>query len=166
MKLLNAVSLSMFTGIGGAFNLKAEMIPLDTAKYLLEKHGLESCIGHQDAATMLSMMLKREVPMNRISTSLSANENAIVFQYMGPRLPEGSTALPPDSQVAFFLITVSESTGYCYYCGNGKGVYKGPLCKGGMVGAPLFICPTCAEASDVVRNGWHLEPIPVQTEKP
>jgi hypothetical protein len=141
MKLLNAVSLSMFTRIGGAFNIKAERVSAKRAKELLTYHGLESCIGHKDAAAMCSSLLGMPVPENRVSTVIGEQEQAVVFQYMGPRLPEGVINLPEGAKVAFFHIKATESTGRCFYCHSEQGM---DVDNDENVDDPMFVCPSCA----------------------
>lgn len=47
-----------------------------------------SVVGHADTATLLG------VAFNRISLRLEAGDVLYVAQYIGPRLPEGATAIP------------------------------------------------------------------------
>ncbi len=63
----------------------------------------ESAIGHQDLADHLN------VPMNRVNTKLSNNDILYVAQFMGGRLPEGTTMLQAEELglLQFFAITVS-----------------------------------------------------------
>jgi len=110
MKLLNALSLSMFSSAsnGKRYTIQVEPITVLEAVALFKVYGLESCIGHADAARMASELLALPVPMNRVSTVLTMGESAIVLQYMGPRLPEGVTTLPPEAKVEFLQISMQE----------------------------------------------------------
>lgn len=48
-----------------------------------------------------------ELPANRASVKLEPGEKMIVAQYSGPRLPEGTTALPEGAKIEFILVEVS-----------------------------------------------------------
>jgi hypothetical protein len=50
--------------------------------------GFISAIGHVGTAELLSTLLEREVPANRVSISMAVGDRAIVFR-MTQRLPEG-----------------------------------------------------------------------------
>ncbi len=64
----------------------------------------ESAIGHADTAAIVSALLDRELPMNRVSVKLALYERALLAQYVGPRLPEGSTTLPEGARIDFYVI--------------------------------------------------------------
>ena len=98
MKLLNAFSLNMIAD--GTLTVRS--ITAVRAAELLCADGLESCVGHDPA--LIAAALGMEVPMVRASVSLIPGESAIVAQYLGPRLPPGTTELPPDATIAFKLI--------------------------------------------------------------
>jgi len=65
---------------------------------------LESAIGHADTANLLSKILERDIPTNRVSVTLNSGDNAIVAQYIGPRLPEGATQLPSGATIKFYHV--------------------------------------------------------------
>ena len=62
----------------------------------------ESFVGHADTARVLEGMLKLHVPCNRSNVTIA--KNAIVAQYVGPRLPEGATSLPEGAKINWYLI--------------------------------------------------------------
>ncbi len=95
--------------IGNAFSLQMLLDPIATimvnpiAKEDIPFEQCESAIGHQDLADYLN------VPMNRTNTKLSNRDTLYVAQFMGGRLPEGTTMLEAEQMglLHFFEITVS-----------------------------------------------------------
>ena len=63
-----------------------------------------SCIGHEDTARIVSSLLGRSVPVNRITVRLADEDTLLVAQYVGPRLPEGTTVLPEGARVEWWAI--------------------------------------------------------------
>jgi hypothetical protein len=63
-----------------------------------------SCVGHADTASMLSGLLGVDLPMNRISVKLEKTDTLIVGQYVGPRLPEGTTTMPEGATIDWWII--------------------------------------------------------------
>jgi hypothetical protein len=41
-----------------------------------------------------------------VSVALASGDEAVVAQYVGPRLPEGATALPEGANFSWFLVRV------------------------------------------------------------
>lgn len=85
--------------------ISPDMIPKD----------VESAIGHEDTARVVSGILGFEVKPNRVS----------INQYTGPRLPEGATTLPEGANIEFFEVSFREEgcrgcrgydTGSCQTC--------------------------------------------------
>jgi len=74
-----------------------EIIKIKTS----EKSPLISAIGHEDIAKIVSNILNINIPYNRISIKLEDEDNLIVAQYTGPRLPEGTTKLPENAKIEF-----------------------------------------------------------------
>lgn len=65
-----------------------------------------SAIGHQSTADLISKVLGRTIPMNRISTPvMKPGDVNYVALYRGPRLPEGATDLPEGAKLDFFQVT-------------------------------------------------------------
>lgn len=103
MYLTNAFSLNM-VNLENGYLVKVDRIaPADVPA------NLTSAIGHVDTARIVSDMLGREIPANRITVSLGLFDECIVAQYTGPRLPEGATTLPEGASLAFFWITILPS---------------------------------------------------------
>jgi len=127
MKLLNAISINMLPRQGGVF----KYTPISMGKALLDyksndgHQGVDSgyqpmrldvCIGHQDLCNVLTKMVRDKLPnlsqdwsgyqANRVTLSLEPGETVIVAQYIGERLPEGTTVLPEGSTISFFKVEV------------------------------------------------------------
>jgi len=101
MKILNAFSLSMITAPA---NIAVESVTLEQAKRL--GLGAESAVGHADTAAIFSDQLGYTVPCNRATVTLARGEQALIGQYVGPRLPEGTTKLPEGAELRWLLVTV------------------------------------------------------------
>jgi len=66
-----------------------------------------SAIGHADTASVLSGILGVQVPVNRTNVMLvPGHDAAIVAQYSGPRLPEGTKILPDGAEITWFAVHV------------------------------------------------------------
>jgi hypothetical protein len=63
-----------------------------------------SAVGHADAAAVYAAALGRPVPANRINIRLAGNDRLLVGQYVGPRLPEGATALPEGAKIEWWEV--------------------------------------------------------------
>ena len=98
MLLLNAFSLNMFNP-SSCFPIFREV----DVKYV-KNMTLESAIGHADTANILSNILERNIPVNRSTVSLDSGDEAVVAQYIGPRLPEGATQLPDGAIIKFYFL--------------------------------------------------------------
>lgn len=92
----NAFALSMVED----GTISVATISAKVAKSFLSD-GFESVVGHSDIARIVSNLLDLDIPMNRVNLSLKTGDVLIVAQYVGPRLPEGSTALPEGSKIVF-----------------------------------------------------------------
>jgi hypothetical protein len=136
MKLLNALSLNMYdadlfpvTEKISCEKAKELLFPVhcDSGEYSLsplsrarkelhpeitQLNNCESCIGHADTARVLSTLLQKEIPCNRVTVQLKQNEKFIVAQYIGPRLPEGATVLPEGATIKFFLVKMEVKEKY------------------------------------------------------
>lgn len=64
-----------------------------------------SALGHADTAVVVSSLVGREIPMNRISTpEMSVGDVNFVVLYKGPRLAEGAITLPEGAELNFFKL--------------------------------------------------------------
>lgn len=97
--------------LANAFSLT--MLPIEAMDFVRVKKinpndvpaDVESAIGHQDTAKVVSNILGFEVKLNRVSIKLTENDVLYVAQYTGPRLPEGATTLPEGANLEFFEVT-------------------------------------------------------------
>ena len=103
MLLCNAFSLNMVAE--SSFSVNVEEISVQVAKDSLAD-SLESAVGHQDTAAVLSSVLGTNVPTNRITVALKKGSTVIVGQYKGPRLAEGTTNLPDGTIIQWFRVSV------------------------------------------------------------
>lgn len=105
MKLLNAFSLSMLPMEDrDEGQLLVERVKLFWVQDKLASLGIESFVGHADTAKMFSEYLILDVAVRRESVTLLPGEVAIVGQYNGPRLPEGTTKLPVGAEIRWYTI--------------------------------------------------------------
>lgn len=104
--LSNAFSLNMFDWDNVCcLGLRVKKLDIDAVKQFL-KDGFKSVVGHQDLANILTNMLGIDIPYNRATVQLELGDVLIVAQYVGNRLPEGSTTLPPDAKIIFLAVTI------------------------------------------------------------
>jgi hypothetical protein len=100
--------------ITNAFSLNMIDLPVLTATF---RHltvteaaalaaGASSAVGHADTAAVFSSVLGVPVPMNRATVTLAVGDQALVGQYSGPRLAEGTTTLPKGASIRWVLVTV------------------------------------------------------------
>jgi len=71
-----------------------------------EAHDAEivSAVGHADTARVFSKILGRDVEQNRVNVKLGLYKLALIGQYIGPRLPEGTTELPEGAKIEWWVI--------------------------------------------------------------
>ena len=81
--------------------------PVEFIRETETRHGKAvSAVGHADTAAVFSAVLETEVPAARTSVLLSTDDELLVGQYKGPRLPEGSTTLPPGSKIIWYHVVL------------------------------------------------------------
>ena len=102
--LLNAFSLNMLSHF--PVSLHIDEISLDTARELLIGSAVESAVGHAETAAIFADLLGIPVPVQRRTVTLQSCDLAVVGQYRGPRLPEGTTTLPADATIVWYRVTV------------------------------------------------------------
>jgi len=84
--LSNAFSLSMLASPEAI--LKIVEVNTETVKSLLNQAQATSAVGHASTAQVLSSLLEKEVPTNRINIKINKNDVLVVFQLL-TRLEEG-----------------------------------------------------------------------------
>ncbi len=95
----NAFSLNMV--FSESFTLRARKVtPADIPVEAI------SAIGHADTARVVSGILGREIPANRVNVALKEGDILYVAQYKGPRLEEGATKLPEGATLEFMEVTL------------------------------------------------------------
>ena len=109
MKVLNSFTLNAVPAAAqGRALITAQFAPMSAveAGRLLAGRGLESFVGHADTARLFSAQTGVEVPFNRAFSQLAAGEEFVLGQYLGPRLPEGSTQLPEGARIQWYLVSI------------------------------------------------------------
>lgn len=102
--LLNAFSANMLAGFPATVSF--EEVSVEAAQSLLAG-GFTSAVGHADTAAVFSSVLGTTVSMNRATLSLKSGDEAIVGQYIGPRMPEGTTTLPEGATIKWLVLRVA-----------------------------------------------------------
>ena len=102
MKLSNAFSLNMLVAFPATFTV--EEVALECAKVIATS--CESAVGHADTAAVFSTVLGTNVPMNRSTVALQKGDTILVGQYIGPRMPEGSTTLPEGATIKWLVVSI------------------------------------------------------------
>jgi hypothetical protein len=105
MKLLNAFSVNMLVAEARTTTVEFERLTAAEARQALSG-GFVSAVGHEDTARIFGQILGLPVEANRTTIALAAGERAVLGQYIGPRLPEGATELPPGARIDWFRVTV------------------------------------------------------------
>jgi hypothetical protein len=100
--ILNAFSLNMI----GTFPATVTVEEVSTGEASGMANGVTSAIGHADTAAVFSSVLGVPVPMNRATVALVSGDRVLVGQYVGPRLPEGTTTLPEGATIRWLVVTV------------------------------------------------------------
>lgn len=105
MHLLNALSLNMIAAF--PVSIHVVELTLDEARQWLNR-GFQSAVGHADTAAVFASVLGFDVPCVRSTVTLQLNDQSIVGQYSGPRLPEGATTLPEGAKIRWLLVHIGE----------------------------------------------------------
>lgn len=101
--VLNAFSLNMVASFPATVSVY-EATAIEAAD--LAK-GVTSGVGHADTAAVFSSVLGTTVAMNRATVALTAGDRVLVGQYVGPRMPEGTTTLPEGATIKWLVVTVN-----------------------------------------------------------
>jgi Ni,Fe-hydrogenase maturation factor len=108
--LANAFSLNMLSE--PYHLLECRQLEPHIAALLLHIHGkqLVNAIGHEDLDAVVNNLLTLHVPHlvlpkpERLTVKLAPADAVIVAQYTGPRLEPGTTTLPEDARITFWLV--------------------------------------------------------------
>ena len=68
------------------------------------KAEIVSAVGHESTAALFSEALGMSLGTNRVSIKLDDNAIALIGQYVGPRLPEGTTELPEGARIEWWVV--------------------------------------------------------------
>ena len=86
-------------------NVTFKVITEQQASALLA-NGFVSAVGHADTAALFSNILGVDIRPNRVSVRLTEGEQALLGQYSGPRLPEGTLVLPEGAKITWIKVEV------------------------------------------------------------
>ena len=105
----NAFSLNMLPEIVKKCTIHIKEATLEEVKKILNTDlEIISAVGHQSTATVLSELLEREIPANRIPITLTSDDILIVFQLL-VRLEEGKVLTKEEIRqlkYKFFVIEI------------------------------------------------------------
>ena len=94
--------------VGNPFHPVRVLRPIDDPKAWLDawigKADIVSAIGHENTAALFSEALGMSLGTNRVSIKLDDNAIALIGQYVGPRLPEGTTELPEGARIEWWVV--------------------------------------------------------------
>ena len=102
----NSFSLQMVDP-NKSHNIRVTPFSVAEVDVILYDREFVSCIGHVDTAAVVTSMLGKEVPCNRINVKLEKGDVLIVAQLLGGRLPEGATSLPEGFDIKFLHVSLS-----------------------------------------------------------
>jgi len=106
--ICNAISLGMVPAGSVSASLRITEIAAPTA-YLADAeaaHGpAQSAVGHADTAALFTALLGRPVAPARVTLQFSPDDEYLVGQLSGPRLPEGAITLPAGASIRWMLVT-------------------------------------------------------------
>lgn len=83
--MITILNTSILTTTG---TFRLDDITLEEAKNLVHNNEILSSVGHKSTADILTTLLEKEIPANRIEYAQNVNEKALVFKLNG-RAEEG-----------------------------------------------------------------------------
>lgn len=89
--MITILNTSILTTTG---TFRLDNITLDEAKNLVHNNEILSAVGHKSTADILTTLLGKEIPANRIEYAQNVNEKALVFKLNGR--PEEGKILTAD----------------------------------------------------------------------
>ena len=104
----NGFSLNMIdpAALAAGVVVYAQTVDAGEARCFVGHRRAESIIGHADIAAVVTDDLGVAVAHNRATRTLYDGDSMLVAQYRGPRLPEGTTALPAGTAVEYVKVLV------------------------------------------------------------
>jgi hypothetical protein len=113
MKILNSVSLNMLADNAVGFKIIDRLTSIEqdvgynaNGLDLMHFGFASSFIGHQDLVNLVNAKFGIGLVANRATVALNKGEKALVIQYKGERLPEGSKTLPQGATLDFLIVEV------------------------------------------------------------
>jgi len=100
--VINAFSANMLSPEGAT--VAFDPLTLEQARAMAQ--GATSAVGHAETASVFGAVLGMDLPMNRATVALSPGQRCLLGQYVGPRLPEGATSLPPGASIRWMQVAV------------------------------------------------------------
>ena len=91
MNMITILNTSILTTTG---TFRLDDITLEEAKNLVHNNEILSAVGHKSTADILTTLLQKEIPANRIEYAQNVNEKALVFKLNGR--PEEGKILTAD----------------------------------------------------------------------
>lgn len=106
IKVANAFSINMLNQF--PCDVRFQEINKDECLSIIQQHNyeLDSYIGHEDTANVLSTELNINIPAKRQSLIINKNEQILIIQLIGGRLPEGTTKLPENFKFKYFVVQI------------------------------------------------------------
>lgn len=89
--MITILNTSILTTTG---TFRLDDITLKEAKNLVHNNDILSAVGHKSTADILTTLLEKEIPANRIEYAQNVNEKALVFKLNGR--PEEGKILTAD----------------------------------------------------------------------
>ena len=89
--MITILNTSILTTTG---TFRLDDITLEEAKNLVHNNDILSAVGHKSTADILTTLLEKEIPANRIEYAQNVNEKALVFKLNGR--PEEGKILTAD----------------------------------------------------------------------
>lgn len=101
----NAFSIQMVSALTKEGGVNISFVEISDLNEIKESETI-SAVGHPDTAAVISNLLGKEVPANRISISLQKGDILYVAQIIGGRLPEGCKTLPENFSLKFYKVEI------------------------------------------------------------
>lgn len=101
--IANAFSLQMLENDAV---IKVWSISQEEASRIVRFYKWQSCVGHADTAMVFGNQLGIEIPLNRINLKVKSEDNLLVGQLVGGRLPEGATTLPDGFSIKWMMVAI------------------------------------------------------------
>ena len=102
----NTFSLNM---IRGALDVEISAREVSTQEARSFARTARSAVGHPETARLFSQRLELEIAHQRLTITLEAEDQLLVGQYVGERLPEFQERRPEDAELRWVFISYRRS---------------------------------------------------------